>query len=72
VIIECNNAEEWFKDKQQQQNALPKSANPVLLSSDVKKKTEFLDRYIEFPYPSGHCGVRSRSLCFYIDCSFES
>jgi heat shock protein 4 len=55
VIIECNNAEEWFKDKQQQQNALPKSANPVLLSSDVKKKTEFLDRYIEFPYPSGHC-----------------
>jgi heat shock protein 4 len=61
VIIECNKAEEWFKDKQQQQNALPKSANPVLLSSDVKKKTEFLDRYIEFPHPSGNCRVRSRS-----------
>jgi heat shock protein 4 len=45
VIIECSKAEEWFKDKQQQQNALPKSANPVLLSSDVKKKTEFLDRF---------------------------
>jgi heat shock protein 4 len=45
VVIECNKAEEWFKDKQQQQNTLPKSANPVLLSSDIKKKTEFLDRF---------------------------
>jgi heat shock protein 4 len=45
VVIECNKAEEWFKDKQQQQNTLPKSANPVLLSYDIKKKTEFLDRF---------------------------
>jgi heat shock protein 4 len=53
VVIECNKAEEWFKDKQQQQNTLPKSANPVLLSSDIKKKTEFLDRYVESIHTMG-------------------
>jgi heat shock protein 4 len=56
VVIECNKAEEWFKDKQQQQNTLPKSANPVLLSSDIKKKTEFLDRYAPF-VESIHKGI---------------
>jgi heat shock protein 4 len=45
VISECNKAEEWFKDKKQQQDALPKCANPVLLTSEVKKKTEVLDRF---------------------------
>ena len=45
VISECNKAAEWYKDKKQQQDALPKFANPVLLAADVKKKTEFLDRY---------------------------
>ncbi|KAG0585213.1 hypothetical protein M758_3G267900 [Ceratodon purpureus] len=45
VIAECNKAEEWFKDKKQQQDALPKSANPVLLAAELKKKTEVLDRF---------------------------
>uniref|UniRef100_A0A7I4C387 Uncharacterized protein n=1 Tax=Physcomitrium patens TaxID=3218 RepID=A0A7I4C387_PHYPA len=45
VIAECNKAEEWFKDKKQQQDALPKCANPVLLAAEVKKKTEVLDRF---------------------------
>jgi heat shock protein 4 len=45
VISECNKAEEWFKDKKQQQDVLPKCANPVLLSAEVKKKTEVLDRF---------------------------
>lgn len=45
VISECNKAEEWFKDKKQQQDGLPKSANPVLLAGELKKKTEVLDRF---------------------------
>ena len=45
VIAECNKAEEWFKDKKQQQDGLPKSANPVLLAAELKKKTEVLDRF---------------------------
>lgn len=45
VVAECNKAEEWFKDKKQQQDALPKSANPVLLAAELKKKTEVLDRF---------------------------
>jgi len=45
VISECNKAEEWFKDKKQQQDVLPKSANPVLLTAELKKKTEVLDRF---------------------------
>ncbi len=46
VVSECNKAEDWYKDKKQQQDALPKSANPALLAADIKKKTEFLDRYM--------------------------
>lgn len=45
MISECNKAEEWFKEKKQQQDGLPKSANPVLLAADLKKKTEVLDRF---------------------------
>jgi heat shock protein 4 len=45
VVSECNKAEEWFKEKKQQQDGLPKSANPVLLAADLKKKTEVLDRF---------------------------
>eukprot|EP00245_Coleochaete_scutata_P016998 TRINITY_DN812_c0_g1_i1.p1 TRINITY_DN812_c0_g1~~TRINITY_DN812_c0_g1_i1.p1 ORF type:complete len:845 (+),score=229.45 TRINITY_DN812_c0_g1_i1:156-2690(+) len=45
VVEECGKAESWLKDKQQQQSLLPKSANPVLLSAEVRKKTETLDRF---------------------------
>eukprot|EP00270_Netrium_digitus_P013017 TRINITY_DN4290_c0_g1_i1.p1 TRINITY_DN4290_c0_g1~~TRINITY_DN4290_c0_g1_i1.p1 ORF type:complete len:899 (+),score=285.06 TRINITY_DN4290_c0_g1_i1:317-3013(+) len=45
VIEECNKAEAWLKEKQQLQAQLPKIANPVLLSGDVKKKAETLDRF---------------------------
>lgn len=44
VIIECNKAEDWLREKKQQQDHLPKSANPVLLCAEVKKKTETVDR----------------------------
>lgn len=44
VINECSEAEAWLQEKQQQQNALPKYANPILLSADIKRKAEALDR----------------------------
>ncbi|KAK3137331.1 hypothetical protein QOZ80_5BG0450890 [Eleusine coracana subsp. coracana] len=45
VINECSEAENWLGEKRQQQDALPKYANPVLLVSDIKKKAETLDRF---------------------------
>ncbi|KAF0916094.1 hypothetical protein E2562_000703 [Oryza meyeriana var. granulata] len=45
VINECSEAEAWLREKKQQQDVLPKHANPVLLSSDIKKKAETLDRF---------------------------
>uniref|UniRef100_A0A804JTN5 Uncharacterized protein n=1 Tax=Musa acuminata subsp. malaccensis TaxID=214687 RepID=A0A804JTN5_MUSAM len=35
----------WLWEKKQQQDALPKYANPVLLSRDLKRKAETLDRF---------------------------
>ncbi|KAG2625015.1 hypothetical protein PVAP13_3KG160900 [Panicum virgatum] len=40
VINECSEAENWLRERKQQQDALPKFANPVLLVSDLKKKPE--------------------------------
>ncbi|XP_074577981.1 heat shock 70 kDa protein 15-like [Curcuma longa] len=45
VVSECSEAEAWLREKQQQQNALPKYANPILLSADIKRKAESLDRF---------------------------
>lgn len=44
VIAECIKAEEWLRDKKVQQDQLPKTVNPVLLTSEIKKKAEVLDR----------------------------
>ncbi|KAL3618324.1 hypothetical protein CASFOL_038645 [Castilleja foliolosa] len=45
VLNECLEAEAWVREKKQQQDTLPKHATPVLLSADVKKKAEALDRF---------------------------
>ncbi|WOK93910.1 heat shock 70 kDa protein 14-like [Canna indica] len=45
VISECGEAEAWVREKQQQQDVLPKYATPVLLSGDIKRKAEALDRF---------------------------
>ncbi|XP_042407686.1 heat shock 70 kDa protein 15-like isoform X2 [Zingiber officinale] len=45
VVSECCEAEAWLREKQQQQDALPKYANPVLLFGDIKRKTEALDEF---------------------------
>ncbi|KAJ7951799.1 putative Heat shock 70 kDa protein [Quillaja saponaria] len=45
VINECSEAEAWLKEKKQQQDSLQKYATPVLLSADVRKKAEAVDRF---------------------------
>lgn len=45
VLNECVEAEAWLREKKQQQDTLPKYASPVLLSADVRKKAEALDRF---------------------------
>ncbi|XP_072994402.1 heat shock 70 kDa protein 16 [Typha latifolia] len=43
VINECTKAEQWLREKSQQQDSLPKSADPVLWSHEIKKRAEDLD-----------------------------
>ncbi|AQK93155.1 Heat shock protein 15 [Zea mays] len=45
VINECSEVENWLRERKQQQDALPKHTDPVLLVSDLKKKAEALDRF---------------------------
>ncbi|KAJ8464453.1 hypothetical protein OPV22_027005 [Ensete ventricosum] len=45
VVSECSESEAWLREKQQQQDALPKYATQVLLSADIKRKAEALDRF---------------------------
>ncbi|WCJ40716.1 Heat shock 70 kDa protein 14 [Euphorbia peplus] len=44
VLNECVEAEAWLREKKQQQDSLPKYASPVLLSADVRRKAEAVDR----------------------------
>ncbi|OWM78193.1 heat shock 70 kDa protein 15-like [Punica granatum] len=44
VLNECVETEAWLREKQQQQDSLPKHVTPVLLSADIRKKAEALDR----------------------------
>lgn len=44
-------AEAWLREKKQQQDSLPKHAPPVLLSADIRKKAEAVDRYAIFSIP---------------------
>ncbi|CAO2813315.1 unnamed protein product [Amaranthus hypochondriacus] len=44
VLTACVEAEAWLREKQQQQDALPKYATPVLKTADVTKKAEEVDR----------------------------
>ncbi|PIN21150.1 Molecular chaperones HSP105/HSP110/SSE1, HSP70 superfamily [Handroanthus impetiginosus] len=42
-IGECNKAEEWLQEKIQQQDSLPKNADPILWSSEITRKAEALN-----------------------------
>ncbi|KAL2968132.1 hypothetical protein AAZX31_15G014000 [Glycine max] len=45
VLNECVEAENWLREKKQQQDSLPKYVTPVLLSADIRKKAEAVDRF---------------------------
>ncbi|KAL2538396.1 Heat shock 70 kDa protein 15 [Forsythia ovata] len=53
VLNECIGAEAWLREKIQQHDGLPKHATRVLLSADIRKKAEALDRYILIVTPIG-------------------
>ncbi|KAK1582396.1 hypothetical protein Q3G72_014566 [Acer saccharum] len=42
IYNECNKAEEWLREKSQQQDFTPKNADPVLWSSEIRSRTEDL------------------------------
>lgn len=42
VILECDDAETWLTEKNQQQDTIAKCENPILLSTDIRKRTEAL------------------------------
>ncbi|XP_039130789.1 heat shock 70 kDa protein 16-like [Dioscorea cayenensis subsp. rotundata] len=44
VISECRKAEQWLREKTQQQESLPKNVDPVLWSHEIKKIRESLDK----------------------------
>ncbi|KAI3512967.1 hypothetical protein L1887_20290 [Cichorium endivia] len=44
VLNVCSEASNWLKEKKQVHESLPKHADPILLSSDIKKKVEEIDR----------------------------
>ncbi|XP_019455969.1 PREDICTED: heat shock 70 kDa protein 16 isoform X3 [Lupinus angustifolius] len=43
IIDECNKAEQWLREKMQQQDSLPKCSDPVFWSSDIQSKKEELN-----------------------------
>jgi len=47
VILECNKAEAWLTEKKQQQDTISKCENPLLTSTDIRKRTEALARFCE-------------------------
>ncbi|MED6158806.1 hypothetical protein PIB30_036219 [Stylosanthes scabra] len=42
VLNECNKAEQWLREKIQQQESLPKNIDPIFWSIDIQGKTEDL------------------------------
>ncbi|XP_010278704.1 PREDICTED: heat shock 70 kDa protein 16 [Nelumbo nucifera] len=43
IINECNKVEQWVREKTQQQDSLPKNEDPILWSSEIKRKAEALN-----------------------------
>ncbi|CAK7338490.1 unnamed protein product [Dovyalis caffra] len=43
ITNECNKAEQWLRERTQQQDSLPKNTDPVLWSRDIKSRTEDLN-----------------------------
>jgi heat shock protein 4 len=50
LINDCNNIEQWLKEKVQQQESYPKNIDPILWSSNIKEASEHLRKYDAFPF----------------------
>ncbi|KAL9678679.1 hypothetical protein QQ045_016528 [Rhodiola kirilowii] len=46
IIKECNKAEQWLRERTQQQDSLPKNTDPVLWSSEIKHAKNNLETYV--------------------------
>nr|GEV31076.1 heat shock 70 kDa protein 16 [Tanacetum cinerariifolium] len=44
VNSECSKAEQWLHEKSHLQDSVPKHSNPILLSSEINKRAEVLER----------------------------
>ncbi|KAJ4982362.1 hypothetical protein NE237_033199 [Protea cynaroides] len=73
VINECNKAEQWLRDKTQQQDLLPKNADPILWASEIEKVTKALDTTCFvlqvvarscFPFEGSATAIKHRQ-CYY-------
>ncbi|XP_022734400.1 heat shock 70 kDa protein 16-like isoform X2 [Durio zibethinus] len=47
IMNACNQAEQWLREKTQQQDSLPKNIDPLLWSSEIKSRTEDLNMKCE-------------------------
>ncbi|KAB2615657.1 heat shock 70 kDa protein 16-like [Pyrus ussuriensis x Pyrus communis] len=43
VVNECYKVEQWLREKNQQQDSLPKNVDPILWSNDIKSRNEELN-----------------------------
>ncbi|KAL7213514.1 hypothetical protein ACSBR2_016109 [Camellia fascicularis] len=58
VVNECNKAEQWLQEKTQRQDSLPKNADPILWSSEIKRKADALDAMCKHIMRSKASGTR--------------
>ncbi|KAK2441302.1 heat shock protein 70 (Hsp 70) family protein [Trifolium repens] len=47
LINDCNNIEQWLKEKVQQQESYPKNIDPILWSSNIKEASEHLQKTVQ-------------------------
>ncbi|XP_011096072.1 heat shock 70 kDa protein 16 [Sesamum indicum] len=60
VIGECNKAEQWLREKSHHQDSLPKNADPILWSGEIKRKSEALDAMYKHVMRSRESDTRSK------------
>lgn len=59
VLNECFKAEKWLQERTQLQDSLPKNADPIIWSSEIKRNTEALDAMCKHIMRSKSSGPRT-------------
>lgn len=62
VIDECNKVERWLQEKSQQQDSLPKDVDPIVWSSEIKRKEEALEATCKYMIKSNASAPRRDDL----------